>query len=173
MQPDCTFNSHWIVIMNINYSDIVKTPDAHLEFLRTLKNMTAQAGPGVSLHAIMASNITVGDKEKFSQSKHLFELEKASYIWDLPLNQIEDKSALHDVKKVEMIKLTQELMSKDQGYDLAHFTSGFDKMAEDIIERKVQMAAAQKPSPSPSDFSSILSTLRNSKQHSLNAKPKA
>jgi hypothetical protein len=80
------------------------------------------------LHVRLASDVRVGGKA-FSQTSHLSALEAESDGWEL--------DEADDALKLEMVALTRQIKQQDPGYDLAHFTHGFEYAVQEMSERGV------------------------------------
>lgn len=113
-----------------SYKDLVKTPDAHVEFLRVIgQEIDVPNGTG-SLYARLSSSVRVKDAP-FSQAAHLTALESNSDGWDM------DEVA--DSVKVEIAQLSSKVKGAEPGYDVPHFTTGFEWMIRDLRERGVSV----------------------------------
>lgn len=113
-----------------SYKDLVKTPEAHVEFLRVIgQEIDDPKGTG-SLYARLSSSVRVKDAP-FSQAAHLTALESNSDGWDM------DEVA--DSVKVEIAQLSAKVKEADPGYDVPHFTTGFEWMIRDLRERGVSV----------------------------------
>lgn len=113
-----------------SYNELVNSPEAHVEFLRTVSQDIDQPNGTGCLYERMAASIKV-NKAPFSQAKHLTALESNSDGWDL------DETA--DSVKVEIVQLSAKVKEVDSGYDIPHFTSGFEWMIRDMRERGVKV----------------------------------
>lgn len=129
-----------------SYKAITATPETQAEFLRlTRESYESNSKAGEALHEFMGNNIQVGGKP-FSQVKHLTALEDDSYDWDF-------QATSTDVKKALIADATA-LHELDQGYDLPHFITGYEAMAQDFQPEPPAAIDHQSPvkPPSPDDM---------------------
>ena len=115
-----------------SWKDITATPQAHLDFLRVIDGKLEVGLGGKNLSETLAKDVTVEGKA-FSQAFHLNKLEASSYGWDT------DETP--DPVKLEIVELTTKIKDADPGYDLAHFTVGYEYMITEMKERGVQVDA--------------------------------
>ena len=87
---------------------------------------------GKNLYQKLAQEITV-DGKAFSQAFHLNNLENNSGNWDT------DETP--DPVKLEIVSLTSKIKQADPGYDMAHFTVGYEYMISEMKERGVDVDA--------------------------------
>lgn len=110
-----------------SYTEIVRTPQAHLAFLRHVSAAldaipSDHAGTlGVALHAALRESVEVGGKP-FMEARHLVALERASEDWDL--------DALSEAECAEVVARTTEIVNADEGYALDRFVVGYELIAE-------------------------------------------
>jgi len=117
------------------YSDwkqITATPEAHLDFLRVIDGHIEGGLEGRELYQKLNKEVTV-DGKPFSQAFHLTKLEANSGNWDT------DETP--DPVKLEIVKLAEKVKEADPGYDMAHFTTGYEYMISEMKERGVQVDA--------------------------------
>ena len=115
-----------------SWKEITATPEAHLEFLRGVDASLQGGLDGKNLYQKLAQEITVAGKP-FSQAFHLNNLESNSGNWDT------DETP--DPVKLEIIQLTSKIKAADPGYDMAHFTTGYEYMISEMKERGVEVNA--------------------------------
>ena len=137
-----------------NYSQMTNSVDSHIAFLRTVNDVAGGLKPGQTLLTEL-NKMSVGGKP-FSAARHLTTLEDQSDAWDLVTNQLEDRAAAPDSKKVEVIRLTKSIMEKDPSYDLAFHTTGYQAMVNDLASRNVPLEPKPAPAVSP-NFLQMLS----------------
>ena len=110
-----------------SYADIVKTPEAHLAFLRhvseVLETIPADQVDNIAgaLYGALRNSVEVGGKP-FSEARHLVALERASEDWDL--------DALSEVEWAEVVSRTARLVKADGGYALDRFVVGYELIGE-------------------------------------------
>lgn len=115
-----------------SWKEITATPEAHLDFLRVVDARLEEGLGGKNLYENLAKEITV-DGKAFSQAFHLNNLETHSTNWDT------DETP--DPVKLEIVQLTSKIKEADPGYDLAHFTVGYEYMISEMKERGVDVNA--------------------------------
>ncbi len=126
-----------------NYEELTSSPEAHVAFLKKVCALMDEHH-GANLYSVLSKNISIGGKE-FSQAKHLHVLEMKSDQWDLEFSAGDKKSVDPDIEitpdplKIEMAQLTRKIMGMDEGYDLAHHTTGYECMLKDMAQRGVKI----------------------------------
>lgn len=113
-----------------NYNDLVATPEKHLAFMREINSFINDGAKAVSLFDKLNVNIKV-DGKPFSQAFHLNKLESHSGNWDF--------DEIDDSVKVEMHQLSEVIKAADGGYDIPHFTIGYEYMVDDMKDRGVDV----------------------------------
>lgn len=112
-----------------DYKTLVASAEAHVSFLREVADVADAAKvDSQPMHLRLASAIRVGGKP-FSQTSHLSALEAESDGWGL--------DEAEDALKLEMVALSRLIKQEDPGYDLAHFTHGFEYAVQEMKERGV------------------------------------
>lgn len=117
------------------YSDwkaITATPEAHLDFLRVIDGHIEEGLEGRELYQKLNKEVAVEGKP-FSQAFHLTKLEANSGNWDT------DETP--DPVKLEIVSLTEKVKAADPGYDMSHFTTGYEYMIREMKERGVNVDA--------------------------------
>lgn len=118
-----------------DYTDMVATPEAHLEFLRHTSKLAEAIPEGQDgarkLNTALRESIEVAG-QPFSQPRHLVQLERYSDAWDL-------EETSQEVLR-EMVQLSEKIKAFDGSYDLPHFTTGFEYIRS--------LAGDAEPSPS-------------------------
>lgn len=109
-----------------DYQQIVKTPENNVEFLRhvvsVIDGLGAEGAEGSrKLHTALRDGVEVGGAP-FSQARHLVALEKASGDWE------HDEVAPAVLQ--ETLALSQRIHDFDPGYNVPHFTVGYEWMKE-------------------------------------------
>lgn len=115
-----------------SYKDLVATPEAHLEFLRVIDSHLVEGKESGHLYKSLNATIKVGG-EPFSQAKHLTAMESNSDDWEL--------ESTSDAVKVEIVALSEKIKAADSGYDVPHFTIGYEWMIREMKERGVKVEA--------------------------------
>lgn len=122
------------------YSELVASPETHVSFLRNVVEIAKDAAESSQpMHVRLANEVSVRDKP-FSQTLHLRALEEESDGWDF--------DDVNDEVKLEMVALTRQIKKVDSGYDLAHFTHGFEYAVQEMAGRGVSVDGEPAP-PSP------------------------
>lgn len=109
-----------------SYTDLVKTPDDNVQFLRHVSSLIDQLPPdvpdgGQALFSAMRSGIEVAGTQ-FSQARHLNALERASDGWDV-------ENTTPEVLQ-EMLDLSEKIQRFDAGYAVCDFTIGYHWIKE-------------------------------------------
>ncbi|MBK4987428.1 MULTISPECIES: hypothetical protein [Pseudomonas] len=115
-----------------SWNEVTATPEAHRDFLRVIDKTLQEGLGGKDLYQKLNQEITVAGKP-FSQAFHLTNLERYSGNWDT------DETP--DPVKLEIVDLTSRIKQADPGYDLAHFTTGYEYMITEMKERGVEVNA--------------------------------
>lgn len=130
-----------------SYKEITETPERHRDFLRVvnahIENNSADYYTGLK-------NAVKVNGEAFSQARHLTVLESQSDRWDF--------DETDNATKREIANLSHKIKAADPGYDLPHFTTGFDYMvsttkartpAEVFKEETPENAVKERPELAP------------------------
>lgn len=119
-----------------DYTDMVATPEAHLEFLRhatTLAEAIPETGQDAArkLNSALRESIEVAG-QPFSQARHLVQLERYSDAWDL------EETSPQVLR--EIVQLSDQIKAFDSGLDVPHFTTGYEYIRS--------LAGENEPTPS-------------------------
>lgn len=115
-----------------SYKELTSTPEKHLDFLHVIGAHVDDGMNGRQLYDKLSREVTV-DNKPFSQAFHLNNLENSSGNWDF--------DDVPDPVKLEIVQLTSKIKAADPGYDLAHFTVGYEYMINEMKERGVKVEA--------------------------------
>lgn len=104
-----------------DYTDMVATPEAHLDFLRHTSKLAEAIPEGQDaarkLNTALRESIEVAG-QPFSQPRHLVQLERYSDAWDL------EETAPQVLR--EIVQLSDQIKAFDESFDLPHFTTSYE-----------------------------------------------
>jgi len=116
-----------------SYKELVASPEAHAAFLQQINVLIPENGDRREFFQNLKDNVKVNG-EPFSQVKHLTTLENSSERWDLEESP--------DALKLTIAKLSQRFKTIDSGYDLAHFTAGYEYALAEMKGRGLKVENA-------------------------------
>ena len=106
-----------------SYKDLTATPEKHLDFLRVVDSHINTGG--ADYYNGLKADVKVNG-EAFSQARHLTVLESQSDGWDF--------EETPEGVKSEIAYLSEKIKAADAGYDLPHFTTGYQWMLSQLKE---------------------------------------
>lgn len=111
-----------------DYKSLVKTPEAHAEFLTAIAEKAEEIKDPGGLFLWMTTRIKV-DGKPFSQAKHLTTLENSSDSWEV--------EEMDPAVTEKIVNHSAAIAQLDKGYDLPFFTSGFHLLVGDLKDRGI------------------------------------